>query len=111
MKGRYADCGPVFARIGRSLGVICGKPLMLHYDTEYREEDADFEPCMPVRNGKPVDGISIRQLPAAACVSLFIKGRTTSLASRMPRSSTTSAPRATSTAGRRPARSTTKGPG
>jgi hypothetical protein len=37
-KGRYADCGPAFARIGRSLGrYINGKPLMLHYDSEFYE--------------------------------------------------------------------------
>ncbi len=75
MKGRYADCGPVFARIGRRLGRhISGKPLLLHYDTEYHEEDADFEPCMPVRTVKPVDGISIRQLPGGRCVSLLHNG-------------------------------------
>jgi DNA-binding transcriptional MerR regulator/effector-binding domain-containing protein len=75
MKGRYADCGPVFARLGKTLGrYISGKPLMLHYDSEYREDDADFEPCMPVRNCKPVDGISIRQLPGGRCVSLLHKG-------------------------------------
>jgi DNA-binding transcriptional MerR regulator/effector-binding domain-containing protein len=75
MKGRYTDCGPVFARIGRSLGrYISGKPLMLHYDSEYRDEDADFEPCMPVRACQPVDGISIRQLPGGRCVSLLHKG-------------------------------------
>ncbi len=75
MKGRYVDCGPVFARIGRSLGrYISGKPLILHYDTEYREDDADFEPCMPVRNCKPVDGILIRQLSGGRCVALLHKG-------------------------------------
>jgi DNA-binding transcriptional MerR regulator/effector-binding domain-containing protein len=75
MKGRYADCGPAFARIGRSLGrFISGKPLLLHYDTEYREDDADFEPCMPVRPCKPLDGVSIRELPGGRCVSLLHKG-------------------------------------
>jgi DNA-binding transcriptional MerR regulator/effector-binding domain-containing protein len=76
MKGRYADCGPIFARLGKSLGrYINGKPLMLFYDSEYRETDADIEPCMPVRNCKPVDGISIRQLPGGRCVSLLHKGQ------------------------------------
>ena len=29
MNGRYADCGPVFARLGKSVGrYIIGKPLM-----------------------------------------------------------------------------------
>ena len=75
IKGRYADCGPVFARIGRNLGrYISGKPLILHYDTEYREDDAEFEPCMPVRNCKSVEGISIRQLPGGRCVALLHKG-------------------------------------
>jgi DNA-binding transcriptional MerR regulator/effector-binding domain-containing protein len=75
MKGRYADCGSVFARIGKSLGrYISGKPLILHYDSEYREDDADFEPCMPVRNCKPVGGVSVRQLPGGRCVSLLHKG-------------------------------------
>ena len=40
MKGRYADCGKGFSRIGRSLGrQIHGKPFLLHYDQEYREDD------------------------------------------------------------------------
>ena len=75
MKGRYADCGPIFARLGKSLGrYINGKPLMLLYDSEYREDGRRLEPCMPVRNCKPVDGISIRQLPGGRCVSLLHKG-------------------------------------
>lgn len=75
MKGRYADCGPIFARLGKSLGrYINGKPLMLFYDSEYRETDADIEPCVPVRNCKPFEGISIRQLPGGRCVSLLHTG-------------------------------------
>jgi DNA-binding transcriptional MerR regulator/effector-binding domain-containing protein len=75
MKGKYSDCGPVFSRLCRSLGrYLAGKPLMLFYDSEYREADADIEPCVPVRNCKPVDGISIRELPGGRCVSLLYKG-------------------------------------
>jgi effector-binding domain-containing protein len=75
MKGRYSDCGKSFATIGRSLGrYICGKPLLLHYDTEYREDDADFEACMPVRPCKSVNGITVRELPAARCLSLVHNG-------------------------------------
>ena len=75
MKGKYSDCGQAFARIGRSLGrFICGKPLLLHYDTEYREDDADFEACMPVRQRKEVDGISVRELAGGRCVSLVHQG-------------------------------------
>jgi DNA-binding transcriptional MerR regulator len=75
MKGRYSDCGKAFGRLGRSFGrYICGKPLLLHYDHEYKEEDADFEAAMPVRQAKAVDGVSVRELPGGRCVSLIHKG-------------------------------------
>ena len=75
MKGRYADCGKGFAKLGRALGRhVCGKPFLLHYDDEYREDDADFEACFPVRQAKAVDGISVRELPGGRCVSLLHKG-------------------------------------
>ena len=75
MKGRYSDCGKGFGRLGRALGRhICGKPLLLHYDTEYREDDADFEACFPVRRVSAPDGVSVRELAAARCVTLVHKG-------------------------------------
>ena len=75
MQGKYSDCGKGFAQIGKSFGrYICGKPLCLYYDGEYREDDANFEACMPIRMSKEVDGISVRQLPAGRCVSLLHKG-------------------------------------
>ncbi len=75
MKGKYSDCGKGFAKIGRSMGrYICGKPFCLYYDGEYREDDADLEACMPVREGKEVEGISVRELPGGRCVSLLHKG-------------------------------------
>ncbi len=75
MKGRYNECGKGFGRLGRSFGrLICGKPLMLHYDSEYREDDADFEACLPIRQPKTVEGVSVRELPGARCVALVHKG-------------------------------------
>ena len=75
LKGRYGECGQAFAKLGRTLGRhICGKPFLLHYDSEYREEDADFEACMPVRRQLNIDGISIRQLPGGPCLSLLHRG-------------------------------------
>jgi effector-binding domain-containing protein len=46
----------------------------LHYDTEYKEEDADFEACMPIRKGTPREGISVRELPGGRCAALLHKG-------------------------------------
>jgi DNA-binding transcriptional MerR regulator len=75
MSGRYCDCGKGFAKIGRSLGrYISGKPFLLHYDTEYKEDDADFEACMPVRKGKAMEGISVRELAGGRCVTLLHRG-------------------------------------
>src|SRR5438128_10969973 len=76
MKGKYSECGKGFARIGRSYGRhICGKPMLLHFDTEYKENDADFEACMPVRPAKGApDGIVLRDLPGGRCVALLHKG-------------------------------------
>jgi DNA-binding transcriptional MerR regulator/effector-binding domain-containing protein len=75
MQGRYNECGKGFGRLGRSFGrLICGKPLMLHYDSEYREDDADFEACLPIRQRKAVEGVSVRELPATHCVALVHTG-------------------------------------
>ena len=75
MKGRYGDSGKGFAKIGRAFGrLINGPCFMLHYDAEYKEDDADFEACMPVRQGKQVEGVAVRELPAAQCVCLLHKG-------------------------------------
>ena len=75
MKGCYGDCGKGFAQIGRTLGrYLSGKPMLLHYDTEYKEKDADFEACIPIRQAKAVEGISVRELPGGRCVALVHKG-------------------------------------
>jgi effector-binding domain-containing protein len=73
--GRYRDCGPLFGRLGRGLGrYISGYPMLLHYDSEYKEDDADFEACMPIRQEKKIDGVSVRQLPGGRCLSLVHRG-------------------------------------
>jgi DNA-binding transcriptional MerR regulator len=75
MKGKYTDCGSGFARIGKRFGrQICGKAFLLHYDAEFREDDADFEACLPIRRGQSSEGISVRNLPGGTCVTLMHKG-------------------------------------
>ncbi|HYD80698.1 MAG TPA: MerR family transcriptional regulator [Paucimonas sp.] len=74
-RGRYADSGKAFSRLGRAAGFgIAGKPLGLYYDLEYKEEDADIESCFPVRRKIAADGILCRELPAGECVSLLHLG-------------------------------------
>jgi DNA-binding transcriptional MerR regulator/DNA gyrase inhibitor GyrI len=75
MNGRYSE-------IGRGLGLLCkklgrhaaGKPMCLYYDGEYREEDANFEPCVPLRKKVEADGISVRELPGGRAVTLVHRG-------------------------------------
>jgi DNA-binding transcriptional MerR regulator/effector-binding domain-containing protein len=75
MKGRYSDSGQAFAKIGKAFGWhISGNCFMLHYDTEYKEDDADFEVCMPIRKAQAVAGISVRELPGCRCLALLHKG-------------------------------------
>ena len=75
MKGKYSDCGAGFARLGKAVGrYISGKPLCLYYDPEYREDDADYETCFPIRKEVQAPGISVRTLPGGRCLALVHKG-------------------------------------
>lgn len=75
MKGKYSDCGRGFGKIGRRFGRhLCGKPMMLHHDSEYRAEDANFEVAMPIKKGESVDEIEVQQLPGGPCLSLMHRG-------------------------------------
>jgi DNA-binding transcriptional MerR regulator len=86
MTGRYSEMGKVFGALCKRLGRhIAGKPMCLYYDGEYREEDADFEPCVPVRKKLDLDGISVRELPAARCVTLVHRGPYEELRRSYPR--------------------------
>jgi effector-binding domain-containing protein len=75
MKGKYQDIGKGISLLYKKLGRhINGKSMTLYYDGEYKEDDADFEPCFPVRKGIDEDGISVRELKGGKCVSLIHQG-------------------------------------
>jgi DNA-binding transcriptional MerR regulator len=75
MKGKYSDCGNGFGQLGKALGrQICGKALCLYYDGEYRDGDADFEPCYPVRKEVAAAGVSFHTLPGGRCLTLLHRG-------------------------------------
>jgi DNA-binding transcriptional MerR regulator len=75
IKGKYSDCGEGFSKIARALGRhIAGKCFCLYYDGEYREDDADFEVCFPLRKEVSAEGISVRTLPGGQILSLVHKG-------------------------------------
>ena len=75
MCGRYSDSGQAFARLGRKLGrYISGPALLLHYDSEFKENDADFEVCMPICAAREVDGIAVREEPGTVAICLLHRG-------------------------------------
>lgn len=75
MRARYDECGQGFKQIGRKLGrYLNGKPMLLHYDLEYREHDANYEACFPVKGGKSSDGIEVKELAGGRAVTLIHLG-------------------------------------
>lgn len=75
MKGKYQEMGKGFSVVGKKFGRHAnGKPLALYYDGEYKENDADYEACFPVRKGSDVDNISVRELRGGRCIALIHKG-------------------------------------
>jgi DNA-binding transcriptional MerR regulator len=74
-KGSYADTGKALPKVCRKYGRYTrGKPLNLYYDCEVKEEGADVESCVPVRDAPDADGFSVHTLPGGRCVSLIHKG-------------------------------------
>lgn len=75
MKGKYSDVGEGFSFLGKKVGrFINGKAMNLYYDNDFKEDDADFEPCFPVRKGQDEQGVSVRELKGGKCISLIHKG-------------------------------------
>ena len=75
MKGKYSSVGDGFKLLSKATGrYINGKAMTLYYDSEFKEDDADFEPCFPVRKGKSTDKISVRELRGGRCFTLIHKG-------------------------------------
>jgi DNA-binding transcriptional MerR regulator/effector-binding domain-containing protein len=80
MRGKYIDCGDGFAKLGKAVGRhISGKAICLYFDGEFRETDAEFEPCFPIRKGVEADGVSVRTLQGGRCLALAHRGAYDSL--------------------------------
>lgn len=74
-KGAYDDSKRRFSLLARAVGrQIAGKAMGLHYDGEYKEQDADFESCFPIRRAVQKEGLDVRTLPGGRCLSLVHVG-------------------------------------
>ncbi|MBU0473419.1 MAG: MerR family transcriptional regulator [Bacteroidetes bacterium] len=75
MQGKYQDIGEGFSKVGKIFGrYLNGKPIALYYDGEYKEDDADYEACFPIRKGTGTDDISVRELKGGKCYTIIHKG-------------------------------------
>ena len=110
MTGRYSDIGQGLGKLYKRVGrYAAGKPLCLYYDDEYREDDANFEPCVPMRKKVEADGVAVRELPGGRCVTLIHRGPYEELGRSYARASST--PRTTATkCNGPPAKCTSKAP-
>ena len=75
MRGKYSDAGKGITLVAKKMGrFISGKPFTLYHEFEYKEEDADFETCFPVRKGQDNEDVTVRELPGAKAATLIHKG-------------------------------------
>lgn len=71
MKGKYSDIGKGFGKVAKAYyRQLAGTPLGLFYDHEYREGDADFEACFPVKSGSSKGECTVHELPAGSFLTL-----------------------------------------
>lgn len=75
MKARYQDAGIGFGKVGKAaFSKICGKGMSLCYDSEYKEEGADYETAFPVKAEINKEGIHCRVIPGGRALSVLHRG-------------------------------------
>lgn len=74
-RGRYHEIGDYLGLLYHSCSRhIAGKPFMLYYEAEYKEDDADLELCLPVKRQVESDQVQCRLLPARDMITLLHRG-------------------------------------
>ena len=69
-KGKYSDCGKYLGKIfGAAKSKVCGTPFCCYYDSDYKEDDADIEACVPVKDSVTGEGITSKRLAAINAIS------------------------------------------
>lgn len=68
-KGRYEETGKYFGMLYKVIqSKAAGAPFCCYYDGEYKEEGADIEVCVPVKEPVSGDGITAKKLPTVKAV-------------------------------------------
>ena len=75
MHGRYEEISQGFYTMMKHLGgIIRGKPFCLHYEIEYKEENANFMPCFEIKKLITIAGIECFSTKAGKAISLVHRG-------------------------------------
>lgn len=74
-KGVYSDAGPRLGKIARAAGRhIAGNAMGLYYDGEYKDQDADFESCFPIKQAVQKEGVDVHTIPGGRAVCIMHVG-------------------------------------
>lgn len=74
-RGRYQEVGGYLKKLYKVSGrYACGNPFSLYYDSEYRDDDADIEICVPVKMPVSSDEVRSRVLTASKVVAVIHRG-------------------------------------
>ncbi len=74
-RGSYEDTGKYYGKIFSAVkSKAAGAPFNRYYDCDYKEENADIEACVPVKEPVQGEGIEIKHLPAIKAIATTHKG-------------------------------------
>jgi DNA-binding transcriptional MerR regulator len=78
-RGSYGGIGRRITELYRCAGrLAAGGPFSLYYDTEYKDEDADIEVCVPLKPGAVPDAmpkeVTVRGIPGFEAVTTVYRG-------------------------------------
>jgi DNA-binding transcriptional MerR regulator len=86
VRGRYQEIGLFLSTLCRKAGrYATGGPFCLYYEGEYKEEDADFEVCVPARARVGIEGLDCRTLPGGRAATVIHRGPYSTLSSSYAR--------------------------
>ncbi len=74
-KGKYEEVGNCFGRLFKNLGRFYGgETFSLHYDGDYKENDADIEACISLKKDVNKKGTTTKVLNGGKAVTIIHKG-------------------------------------
>lgn len=74
-KGKYNQVGKYLVTLFKKCGRYSrGKPFTMYYDGEYKEDNADIEVCVEVKEPVNFDGINCRELKGGKTLTIVHKG-------------------------------------